>query len=201
MMKRLMVIVTTFLLLSASPLFAEGLSFGISANNRVVGTHIGLLTSSPYGTMELGTGLTYNKDRYTIAHGLVSVKSDNLSPGLRYGLGFKYVMGSVKSKDRSRRGDLSAVGFNFGVAYELPATVNPLTIPIEVTFDGTLAPESIAFGESKGYSDYMLGVRFYIIENAYISLTHTYIDAEFKTSGSSWSRYINETMVGVVLTF
>ncbi len=201
MMKRLTVIVISSLLLTASSLFAEGLSFGISANNRVVGTQLGMLTSSPYGTLELGTGLTYNKNRYTIAHGLVSVKSDNLSPGLRYGLGFKYVMGSVRNKERSRRGDLSAMGFHFGVAYELPATINPLTIPIETTFDGTLAPESISFGESEGYADYVLGVRFYIIENAYVALTHTYIDAEFKTGGTSWSRYINETMVGVVLTF
>ena len=199
MMKRLSVIVASFLLLTATSVFAEGLSFGIAANNRVVGTNIGVLTSSPYGTLELGGGLMYNKDRYTIGSGLVSVKSDNLSPGLRYGLGFKYVNGTMKNKDRTERGDLSALGFNFGIGYELPATINPLSLPIELTFDATLAPKSITFEETNGYKDFSAGLRFYLLENAYVSLIYTYIDAEFDT-GTSWSRYINETTIGVTLT-
>jgi len=200
MMKRLSIIVASFLLLTSTSVFAEGLSFGILANNRVVGTHVGLLTSSPYGRLEVAGALTYNKDRYTIGSGLVSVKSDNLSPGLRYGLGFKYVNGTMKSKDKSQRGDLSAVGFNFGGAYELPATINPFSIPIELTLDGTLAPKSITFDETDGYMDFTAGLRFYLLENAYLALTHTYIEAEFDT-GDSWTRYVNETAVGVVLTF
>lgn len=200
MMKRLSIIVASLLLFTATSVFAEGLSMGISANNRAVGTSIGLLTSSPFGTVELAGGLTYNEDRYTIGSGLVSVKSDNLSPGLRYGLGFKYVMGSVKTKDRSQRGDLSAVGFNFGAGYELPATINPFSVPIEVTLDATLSPESITFDETEGYKDFTAGLRVYLLENAYVALTHTYIDAKFDT-GTTWNRYINETAFGVVLTF
>ncbi|BCS99208.1 hypothetical protein DSLASN_48400 [Desulfoluna limicola] len=200
MMKRLSIIVASFLLLSSTSVFAEGLSFGILANNRVVGTHVGLLTSSPYGALEVAGSLIYNKDRYTIGSGLVSVQSDNLSPGLRYGLGFKYVNGTMKSKDKNHRGDLSAVGFNLGGAYELPATINPFSIPIEVTLNGTLAPKSITFDETNGYMDFTAGLRFYMLENAYLALTHSYIEAEFDT-GSTWTRYVNETALGVVLTF
>jgi len=206
MMKRLSIIVASLLLIPATLLLtgssssAEGLSFGVLANNRAVGTNIGLLTSSPLGTLEIGGGLIYNEDRYTIGSGLVSVKSDNLSPGLRYGVGFKYVMGSMKDKDRSERADLSALGFNFGVGYELPATINPFSVPIEVTADMTLAPESITFEDTDGYMDITLGLRLYLIENAYVILSHTYIDAEFDT-GETWSRYINETTFGVVLTY
>lgn len=198
-MKRLSAIVASFLLLTATSVFAEGLSLGIAANNRVVGTNIGVLTSSPYGTLELGGGLMYNKDRYTIGSGLISVKSDNLSPGLRYGVGFKYLNGTMKNKDRSDRAGLSALGFNFGVAYELPATINPLSLPIELTFDATLAPKSITFDDTDGYKDFMAGLRFYMLENAYVALNYTYIDAEFDT-GTSWSRYIDEVTIGVTLT-
>ncbi|SCX79082.1 hypothetical protein [Desulfoluna spongiiphila] len=206
MMKRLssiaasLLMVTATLLITVPSASAEGLSFGISANNRAVGTNVSMLTSSPLGTLEVGGGLMYNEDRYTIGSGLVSVKSDNLSPGLRYGLGFKYVLGSMKSKDKSQRADLSALGFNVGAGYELPATINPFNIPIEVTADMTLAPESITFDETDGYMDFSVGLRFYLLENAYVTLTHTYIDAEFDT-GHTWSRYINETTCGVVLTY
>lgn len=198
-MKRLSAIVASFLLLTATSVFAEGLSLGIAANNRVVGTNIGVLTSSPYGTLELGGGLMYNKDRYTIGSGLISVKSDNLSPGLRYGVGFKYLNGTMKNKERSDRAGLSALGFNFGVAYELPATINPLSLPIELTFDATLAPKSITFDDTDGYKDFMAGLRFYMLENAYVALNYNYIDAEFDT-GTSWSRYIDEVTIGVTLT-
>ncbi|VFQ42700.1 hypothetical protein [Desulfoluna butyratoxydans] len=206
MMKRVSIIAASLFMITASLLSfgssasAEGLSLGISANNRAVGTNASMLTSSPLGTLEVGAGLMYNEDRYTIGSGLVSVKSDNLTPGLRYGLGFKYVLGSMKNKAKTERADLSALGFNLGAGYELPATINPFNIPIEVTGDMTLAPESITFDETKGYMDFTVGLRFYLIENAYLTLTHTYIDAEFDT-GNSWSRYINETMCGVVLTY
>jgi hypothetical protein len=199
MMKRLSIIVASFLLLTATSVFAEGLSVGISANNRVVGTNVGVLTSSPYGTLEFGGGFWYNKDRYTIGSGLISVKSDNLSPGLRYGVGFKYVMGTMKKKDETERADLSALGFNFGIAYELPATINPLSLPIELTLDLTLAPKSITFEETEGYKDVTAGLRFYLLENAYVALNYTYIDAEFDT-GTTWSRYVDEFTIGVTLT-
>ncbi|WP_300667302.1 hypothetical protein [Desulfoluna sp.] len=200
MMKRLSILVASFFLLTSASVYAEGLSVGISANNRVVGANLSLLTSSPYGTVEVGGGMTYNKDRYTIGNALLSVKSDDLSPGLRYGLGFKYLMGTIKNKDQSQRGDLSALGFNFGLGYEFPATINPLSIPIELVLNTTLAPESITFDETEGYLDFSAGLRFYLLENAYLELTQTYIEAKFDT-GSTWTRYINETAFGVVLTF
>ena len=199
-MKRLSIIVASLLLLTSTPVFAEGLSVGIAANNRAVGTSVGLTTSSLYGTLEMSGDLMYNKDRYTIGSGLLRVKSDNLGPGVRYGLGFKYAMGTVRDKGDNGRGDLSALGFSFGVAYELPSTINPISFPIELVFDGTLAPESITFDETEGYKDFTVGMRFYLMESAYVALNHTYIEAKFDT-GETWKRYINETTMGVVLTF
>lgn len=197
-MKRIAIAIA--LLLISSTAWAEGLSLGLTANNRVVGANMGFLTSSPYGAVEVSGGLTYNKNRYTITDGVISVKSDSLSPGLRYGLGFKYVFGTVDSKGGVREGDLNALGFNVGLSYELPATINPSATPVEFTLYGTLSPKSISFDETESYRDYTVGLRFYIIENAHVALTHSYIDVEFSNGGSTWDRYVNETMIGIVLT-
>ena len=197
-MKRIVLVIS--LLLMTSTAWGEGLSVGLTANNRVVGAECGFLTSSPFGAVEVAGGVTYNKDRYTITNGLVSVKSDSLSPGLRYGLGFKYVMGSVKNKPRTEEGDLSAIGFNLELSYELPATINPSSTPIELIFDTTLSPESISFDETESYMDFTSGLKIYLIENAYVSVTHTYLNMEFENGGRTWDRYINETMVGIVLS-
>lgn len=200
MMKRLSIIVAFSLLLVSTSALAEGLKVGATVNNRAVGAEVGVVTASPYGSLEASGGVLYNKHRYTIFNGLVNLRTDNLNPGLRYGLGFKFVSGDVNSKDRSRDADLNALGFNAGVGYELPATVNPFDIPIEVAAACTLSPESISFGDTKSYQDYEVALRFYVLTNAYVAIKHSYIDAKF-TTGGTWHRYINETTAGIVLTF
>ncbi|MCG8473662.1 MAG: hypothetical protein MI742_17665, partial [Desulfobacterales bacterium] len=72
--------------------------------------------------------------------------------------------------------------------------------PIELIFDTTLSPESISFDETESYMDFTSGLKIYLIENAYVSVTHTYLDMEFENGGRTWGRYINETMVGIVLS-
>jgi hypothetical protein len=182
------------LLVCSGNVFADSLQVGVTASGDTVVGNVEYQKQQSYGIIAVGGGLAYSKNDYTIGEGLVALRSDRLLPGLRYGLGFKGLYGNVDEEYGRWDGTLAAVGFQLDVEYELSPSINPIQIPIEVYTGGCVAPKPLAFQDTEKYFDYKVGVRFYLLESAYVSVEGKYRKMYFEdNTHGEWDR--DDTMV------
>lgn len=197
-MKKIAIIVSVFLCMSVSA-FSETLQFGIVANGDVVVADAEVQSKQTFGIIAGGGGVSFANGEYTIGEGMVALRSDRLLPGLRYGLGFKGYFGNVDEEGGAYDGTLAALGFLLEVDYELTSAFNPVEVPIEAYVAASFSPSSLCFEDTEKYQEYKGGLRFYLLESAYISVECKYRKINFKdTDHGEWDR--DDTIVTAGLT-
>lgn len=198
-MKKIGIIITFLICANASLVFSETFQFGIVANGDVVVTNVEFQTKQTFGIIATGGAVSYDSDDYTIGEAMIALRSDRLLPGLQYGLGFKGFYGKVEEEDGDYDDTLAAVSFLVDVDYELTSAFNPVEVPIVAYAGLCFSPSSLSFEDTDKYQEYKGGLRFHLLESAFISLECKYrkIDFEDSTRGD-WDR--DDTIVTAGLT-
>ncbi|MBU1170437.1 MAG: hypothetical protein KKD44_12810 [Proteobacteria bacterium] len=197
-MKKIAISVVVFLCLSGNA-FSETLQFGIVASGDVVVANVEVQSRQTYGILAGGGGISFANGDYTIGEAMVALRSDRLLPGLRYGLGFKGYYGSVDEEGGNYDGIFAALGFMVDVDYELTSAFNPVEVPIEAYVGLCYAPSPLVLEDTEQYQEYKGGLRFYLLESAFISVECKYRKFNFKdTDHGEWDR--DDTIVTAGLT-
>lgn len=201
-MKKIVVLAGLMLFLSGPYVFADNIQLGLMASGDAVMGSLEFQAKQDFGIIAAGGAMDYARGEYTLGEGLVAFRSDNLLPGLKFGLGFKGYLGKMDSEDDSTHGDVSAIAFLLEGAYELPATINPIPLPLEAFGAICFSPSSLSFDETESLQEYKGGLRLYLIENAYLSIECKYRKIEFEEHGiRSWDRDDTLLSGGVTLRF
>ncbi len=188
-MKKYIIGIVLILILLPASTFANNFQFGIAASADVVAGSAEVILEQDFGFVCFGGGLIHHDEDYSIGNLLVALKTNRLSPEFRYGLGFKGLYGKVDAESGAYDDYTTAIGFWFGMDYELQASLNPLNIPIEIGADLTFAPDSMSFEDSRQYFELKGGVKLWILENACIYLACQYTNMEFESkSHGKWDR-------------
>lgn len=199
-MKKISVFVIFVFFVLAGNAFSQGVQLGLTAGTDVVTGQIEVQNKQEYGILAFGGGVAYSDSDYVIGDALVALKSDQLLPGFKYGLGFKGLYGEVDEEDGRYDGKLAALGFLAGVDYELTSAFNPVEVPIEVYGEICFAPGSLSFEDTEKYQEYKAGFRFYVLESAFILVECKYRDIEFYDSANGdWSRDDTIFSAGITL--
>jgi hypothetical protein len=182
--------------------FSESYQFGLSANGNVVMANFEMLNKRSFGTIAAGGVLSLARGDYTIGEAMLALRNDQLLPGLRYGLGFKALYGKVDEEGGAYHGMLSALGFLGEVAYELNGSINPINIPVEAYAGLCFAPSSLCVDDTEKYQEYKGGLRFYLLESAFISAELKYRRIDFHdTVHGNWGRDDTFVTGGLTLRF
>jgi len=201
-MKKIAVLAGFILFLSCSYVFADNVQLGLMASGDAVMANFEFQGKRDFGIIAAGAAIDYARGEYTLGEGLVAFRSDQLLPGLKFGLGFKGYLGKADSENDGRSGKVAAIAFLLEGAYELTASLNPVPVPVEAFGAVSYAPSSLSFDETESLQEYKGGLRLYLIENAYLSIECKYRKIEFEERGvGSWDR--DETLLsgGVTLRF
>lgn len=197
-MKKIILLLTVFLMVGVNA-SSEALQFGILANGDAVMAHVEAQTKQTFGTIAAGGGLSYANGDYTIGEGMVALRSERLLPGFRYGLGFKGFYGKVDEEGGSYDGIFAALGFLIEVNYEITSAFNPVEVPVETFATLCYAPSSLAFEDTDQYQEYKVGLRFHLLESAYVSVEGMYRKFDFENRRhGKWDR--DDTIVSAGLT-
>lgn len=180
--------------------FSKNVQFGLAASADVIAGSVDVTLDQDFGSVCVGGGVTHHDEDYSVGNLMIALKTNRLNPDFRYGLGFNGVYGEVEAEHGGFDDYVSAIGFWFGVDYELAAEVNPLNIPIEISADLTFAPDSMSFDDSTQYFEAKGGLKFWILENACIYTACRYTDMEFETrSHGEWDRDDTVFLAGIRL--
>lgn len=188
-MKKIITIISLLVCLAPGFAFSESVQFGIVASGDLVEASFEYQSKQTYGIIATGGSFTYSSNEYTIGEGFIALRSDRLLPGLQYGLGFKGLYGEVEQKHSDYEATLASIGFMVDVDYELTAAFNPVEVPI-VAFAGLcFSPSPLSFQDTEKYQEYKGGLRFHLLESAYISVECKYRQFNFEdTSRGDWER-------------
>ncbi len=201
-MKKITVLAGFILFLSCPYVFADNIQLGLMASGDAVMANFEFQGKRDFGIIAAGAAIDYARGEYTLGEGLVAFRSDQLMPGLKFGLGFKGYLGQVDSESDGNRGNVSAIAFLIEGSYELTASLNPVPVPVEAFGAVSYAPSSLSFDETESLQEYKGGLRLYLIENAYLSIECKYRKIEFEESGdATWDRDDTILSGGVTLKF
>lgn len=201
-MKKITVLAWLMLFLSGSYVFADNIQLGLMASGDSVMANLEFQGKRDFGIIAAGGAIDYARGEYTLGEGLVAFRSDQLLPGLKFGLGFKGYLGKMDSENDGRSGNVSAIAFLLEGAYELTASLNPVPVPVEAFGAISFSPSSLSFDETESLQEYKGGLRIYLIENAYLSIECKYRKIEFEERGvGAWDRDDTLLSGGVTLKF
>lgn len=199
-MKKIGIIIVLIICLSQSSAFCESYQFGVVASGDSVRADFEVQTKQTYGIIAAGGAFSYSSDEYKIGEGLIALRSDRFLPGLQYGLGFKGFYGKVEEEDSNYKGTLAAIGFLVDMDYELTSAFNPVEIPIVAYAGICFSPSPLSFDDTDKYQEYRGGLRFHLLESAYISVECKYRKFHFNDSTrGDWERSDTIFMAGLSL--
>jgi hypothetical protein len=202
-MKKIALLFTgVFLLTFSSSAFADNVQLWLMANGDTVAFNMEYQFKKDFGSFAAGGGIEYARGDYTIGEGIIALRRDQLVPGVRFGLGFKGYVGRTDSEDESESGNIAALAFLIEGAYELTSSLNPVPLPVEAYGAVSFSPSSLSFDETESLQEYKGGVRFYLIESAFLFIECKYRKIEFEESGNGeWDRDDTILAGGVTLRF
>jgi hypothetical protein len=180
----------------------ESLQLGLVAGGDVVMADIEALKSESFGTLGVGGGFELSKGEYKIGNAVLALRNDQAVPGLRFGLGFKTYFGQVDEEGNAYHGTLTSLCFLGEIGYELTRSLNPVNIPVELYGGLCIAPTALCFNDTTQYQEYRGGLRFYLLENAFVSVELMYRRINFNdTAHGDWTRDDAILTGGVTLRF
>jgi hypothetical protein len=192
-------IVVTFLL-AGNASFASQYQVGFKASHESMGAEFAYVTDSGYGSLSAGANIVINNDEYRMLRGCFLMTGDPFRPGLRYGIGFEPVLGSVDHpKDHAHDGDLFAVPFLFQMAFDLFTT--DLRVPVDVTLEASFAPAPLTSHESRYYGGIKMAGEYRILTNAGITIEYRYMQAKFEHLDDEWRFSEHLYLIGYILRF
>lgn len=206
-MKKFFISACLAFIVSVGPVYAGGPTFeaGLRVNHETIDASVDVNMASSLGTVITGAGATINDEEFKYANAKIAVKNSNFTPGIQYSLGFKGLYGEAYDNKRggpNKDSDLAVFGFNLGADYEIPASMNPLPVPITTGASITLAPKPLCFQETDTYYDFGMGLKFHIIRNAMVTVDYRFADMEFEEDGGhEWDKEHHMVLLGYTIKF
>lgn len=140
----------------------------------------------------------YDKDNeeFKIIDGKFVVGSQSLHPGLECELGFKGLLGDVERD--AMDGSISGIGFYGLAAYTLPKRT---PVPIEIFSALTYAPSPLSFQDLDNYTEFRLGVAFYVIDQAAVIVDYRRLMIDMDNSQGEWELDKGSVTLGIKLSW
>ncbi len=164
------------IVMAASPAMARSYHFEMYANtNDVV---LGLESEAPIAeeaVLNIGGGLIFSNEDYTIGNLHFSLKGEAFRPALTLGLGLKGVLGTAENGND----DYDLAGLGFVVLGEYDFRKVYYNFPVVVLSDITFAPATLAFGDTDDYTEFNLRAKGYIVQSAALVLGYKKIVVNF----------------------
>jgi len=164
------------IVMAASPAMARSYYFEMYANtNDVV---LGLESEAPIAeeaVLNIGGGLIFSNEDYTIGNLHFSLKGEAFRPALTLGLGLKGVLGTAENGND----DYDLAGLGFVVLGEYDFRKVYYNFPVVVLSDITFAPATLAFGDTDDYTEFNLRAKGYIVQSAALVLGYKKIVVNF----------------------
>jgi hypothetical protein len=150
-----------------------------------------------HGFLTAGIGALYSEDDYRIGNVKFTLGNALSSAGLRFNLGFKGVIGSVE--ENGKEADLMALGFLFSAVFTIPETMVP--IPVDFSFNISMAPEPLCFLDSDRYMDFRASLDLGVVKNAAVILGYRYIETRLEQDHGNWEKSDGMLFIGYQLKF
>ncbi len=179
--------------------YANASEFEINANQSAAEGR--LLISRQ--NVSAGIGVLYNDDKYTIGSAILSFVNTRLIEKLKFSIGFKGLMGTVKK--RSGDVDLSAAGFLLSMGYDIPKLEIYYNMPLDFEFlaELCLAPSPLCFGDSDGYVELKTGLGLHVLGEKKGTLIVGYrtMETRFDETFNNWKMSDSAVFFGYRFTF
>jgi len=134
---------------------------------------------------------------FKIIDGKFTVGSSSFYPGLECELGFKGFLGDAERG--AVDGSISGVGFYGSAAYTLPEMSTP--VPVEFFGAITYAPSPLSFQDLDNYTEFKLGVAFYVVEQAAVIVDYRHHIIDMDNSAGNWEIDKGSITFGVKLSW
>lgn len=185
------------MLLASTAAYAKMVSIEINANDKDVEGRIDTYSQINWAVLNLGGGVLYSEEGYTIGNVHFSLKDQVFIPALSLGLGFKGIGGRVETDERDM--DTGAVGFMLLGDYDFRERY--LNFPLVVYADFTWAPDPMSFADTERYTEFTTGLRFYIVKNAGLTTGYRHLYLRFDHDGRTDSASDSSVFVGLEINF
>jgi hypothetical protein len=92
-----------------------------------------------------------------------------------------------------------ALGFLFSAAFTIPETMVP--IPVDFSFNISMAPEPLCFLDSDRYMDFRASLDLGVVKNAAVILGYRYIETRLEQDHGNWEKSDGMLFIGYQLKF
>lgn len=138
-----------------------------------------------------------NNKEFKLIDGKFAVGSKSLYPGLECELGFKGMLGDVEWNDLD--GSIGGVGFYGSAAYTFPKGNSP--VPIEILGAVTYSPDPLSFQDLDNYTEFRLGIAFYIIDQAAVIVDYRKLMIDMDDPSGDWEFDKSSVTFGIKLSW
>jgi len=188
------------LLLMSGIASAETWRFDLNAGSDSISGGLHYKAYLDTGYLRMGGSAVYADDddiSYKWASFDLTVGSDTLRPGLNCDVGLRSIFGNAE--DRTRSGDIGAIGFTVLADYLFDKQVT--FIPLEIFGGFTLAPEIMSFWDSEDFSEVKVGVGIRIMKNASVQISYTDNRLNMKSGPGDWILHEDAFRAGIAMRF
>lgn len=159
-----------------------------SANNKAVELAFGHVweESDRNFRTTFGGSVLYSDDNYQFFDLFFLLGNRMLSDRFRLDIGFKGIFGTVEQDDDTE-GDVGAVGFSVGAAYDFPEIEMFYGLPLdfEIASEITVAPDPLCFEDMDNYREFRVTAGLYVLEQkkGLLFIGYRAIDTSFDDGG------------------
>lgn len=135
----------------------------------------------------LGGSILYKDDAYQFVNLFFLLGDRLLFERFRLDIGFTGILGTVEQDDHDTEGDVGALGFTVGGAYNFPEIEPFYGLPLDFEIAGsfTLAPDPLCFQDLNHYREFRITGGFYVLEQkkGLVFMGYRSIDTGFDDGG------------------
>jgi len=191
------IIIIMLLLLFTGSALAGSTSIEINANTDDVAGALDYNTQAVGAILNIGGGIIFSEDDYTIGNLHFALKDEVFTPALTLGLGFKGVMGQTEIDKRDY--DIAAVGFSLLGEYDFRKIY--IKLPLLIYAEASGASDPMSFRDTTSFVDFNTGIRAYIVRNAAIVVGYRAMEYWLEDSRDKEKLVSDAFYIGLQLTF
>ncbi len=151
-----------------------------------------------------GGSVLYSDDEYQFFNLFFLLGNRTLFDRFRLDIGFKGVFGTVENDD-DIEGDVSAVGFSVGAAYDFPEIEAFYGLPLdfEMATSFTVAPDPLCFQDLDNYREFRITGGIYVLEQkkGLVFIGYRAIDTSFDDGDDEWNELDDAFVFGYRFIF
>ncbi len=196
-LKYLNIIVVCSLILLASNCLAKTIRLDLYANSEDIIMGVDSESLVAETTLNVGAGGLFTGEDYRFGNAYFTLKDEFFKPALTLGLGLKGVLGNAE--DDNEDYDLAAAGFVLLGEYDFRKVY--YNFPILIQADVTYAPDPMTAADTKGYNEFNLRIKGYLVKSAALVLGYKNIFVDFEKDNDDYELSDDIIYFGIEFSF